>query len=98
MCKICLQGIRVYKLKMAEKGNCFLWKYVFVIYIPVLYFLHVSNPFFPDGISRRMVRNPPGVLPLTNFIGQEPEYDDKKFVATPVKKGTAHKFSEDKWL
>uniref|UniRef100_H3DN40 Phytanoyl-CoA dioxygenase domain-containing protein 1 n=1 Tax=Tetraodon nigroviridis TaxID=99883 RepID=H3DN40_TETNG len=39
-----------------------------------------------NGISRRMVRSPPGVFPLTNFIGHEPEYDDKKFVAAPVKK------------
>lgn len=45
-----------------------------------------------------MVRSPPGVRPLTNFIGQEPEYEDEKFVAAPVKKGTALKCSEDKWL
>lgn len=55
----------------------------------VLSFLHVFNPFSPGGISRRMVRNPPGVFPLTDFIGREPEYDDGKFVAAPVKKGTA---------
>ncbi|XP_056875589.1 phytanoyl-CoA dioxygenase domain-containing protein 1 isoform X3 [Takifugu flavidus] len=40
-----------------------------------------------SGISRRMVRNPPGTFPLTDFIGREPEYDDGKFVAAPVKKG-----------
>lgn len=45
--------------------------------------------FFQVGISRRMVRSPPGRFPLTEFIGREPEYDDGKFVAAPVKKGTA---------
>lgn len=45
-----------------------------------------------------MVRSPPGVFPLTKFIGHEPEYDDEKFKAAPVKKGTALKFSEDEWL
>eukprot|EP00066_Takifugu_rubripes_P013673 XP_011602939.1 PREDICTED: phytanoyl-CoA dioxygenase domain-containing protein 1 isoform X2 [Takifugu rubripes] len=40
-----------------------------------------------SGISRRMVRSPPGTFPLTDFIGREPEYDDGKFVAAPVKKG-----------
>lgn len=46
-----------------------------------------SVSFFPGGISRRMVRSPPGTFPLTDFIGREPEYDDGKFVAAPVQKG-----------
>ncbi|KAG8010554.1 Phytanoyl-CoA dioxygenase domain-containing protein 1 [Nibea albiflora] len=40
-----------------------------------------------SGISRRMVRTPPGTFPLTDFIGREQEYDAEKFVAAPVKKG-----------
>lgn len=56
------------------------------IYIPSLF---LFTCFFPVGISRRMVRSPPGKFPLTEFIGREPEYDDGKFVAAPVKKGTA---------
>ncbi|TKS84795.1 Phytanoyl-CoA dioxygenase domain-containing protein 1 [Collichthys lucidus] len=39
------------------------------------------------GISRRMVRTPPGTFPLTDFTGREQEYDAEKFVAAPVKKG-----------
>ncbi|XP_076614244.1 phytanoyl-CoA dioxygenase domain-containing protein 1 isoform X2 [Chaetodon auriga] len=40
-----------------------------------------------SGISRRMVRTPPGTFPLTDFIGQEQAHDDEKFVLAPVKKG-----------
>ncbi|XP_029693463.1 phytanoyl-CoA dioxygenase domain-containing protein 1 isoform X2 [Takifugu rubripes] len=47
-----------------------------------------------SGISRRMVRSPPGTFPLTDFIGREPEYDDGKFVAAPVKKRWGH---SDPW-
>lgn len=43
--------------------------------------------FFPGGISRRMVRTPPGTFPLTDFTGQELNHDDEKFVSAPVKKG-----------
>lgn len=47
------------------------------------YFVHL----FSGGISRRMVRTPPGTYPLTDFTSQEKEYDDAKFIATPVRKG-----------
>ncbi|KAM8873521.1 phytanoyl-CoA dioxygenase domain-containing protein 1 isoform 1-T1 [Synchiropus picturatus] len=39
------------------------------------------------GVSRRMVRTPKGTYPMTNFLGQEKEYDDDKFVPVEVKKG-----------
>ncbi|OCT65435.1 phytanoyl-CoA dioxygenase domain-containing protein 1 [Xenopus laevis] len=39
------------------------------------------------GISRRMVRTPPGTFPLTEFVGKEPKYDEDQFVAAPVPKG-----------
>ncbi|XP_067431335.1 phytanoyl-CoA dioxygenase domain-containing protein 1 isoform X2 [Thunnus thynnus] len=39
------------------------------------------------GITRRMVRTPKGTFPLTDFIGKEQNYDEDKFIATPVKKG-----------
>uniref|UniRef100_A0AAY4ABF1 Phytanoyl-CoA dioxygenase domain-containing protein 1 n=1 Tax=Denticeps clupeoides TaxID=299321 RepID=A0AAY4ABF1_9TELE len=39
------------------------------------------------GITRRMVRTPKGSFPLTDFIGREPDYDDKLFVPATVKKG-----------
>ncbi|KAE8583090.1 hypothetical protein XENTR_v10020423 [Xenopus tropicalis] len=40
------------------------------------------------GISRRMVRTPPGTYPLTEFVGEEPKYDEDQFVAAPVPKGS----------
>ncbi|XP_056396290.1 phytanoyl-CoA dioxygenase domain-containing protein 1 [Hyla sarda] len=40
-----------------------------------------------DGISRRMVRTPPGTLPCTTFIGEERSYEDYQFVPAPVAKG-----------
>ncbi|XP_051269008.1 phytanoyl-CoA dioxygenase domain-containing protein 1 isoform X2 [Dicentrarchus labrax] len=40
-----------------------------------------------SGISRRMVRTPPGTYPLTDFTGREQTYDDEKFISVPVKKG-----------
>lgn len=42
------------------------------------------------GISRRMVRTPPGTFPLTDFTGLEKNYEDEKFVPVPVKKGNSH--------
>ncbi|XP_034167222.2 phytanoyl-CoA dioxygenase domain-containing protein 1 isoform X1 [Pangasianodon hypophthalmus] len=40
-----------------------------------------------NGITRRMVRNPKGTFPLTDFIGREQNYDESLFVPAPVKKG-----------
>lgn len=52
------------------------------------HFLHLCYELlFPGGISRRMVRTPPGTFPLTDFTAREPDYDDDKFVSVPVKKG-----------
>ncbi|KAI7795888.1 phytanoyl-CoA dioxygenase domain-containing protein 1 [Triplophysa rosa] len=42
-----------------------------------------------NGISRRMVRTPKGMFPLTDFIGREQAHDNKLFVPAPVKKGGA---------
>ncbi|XP_038601221.1 phytanoyl-CoA dioxygenase domain-containing protein 1-like [Tachyglossus aculeatus] len=39
------------------------------------------------GISRRLVRAPPGSVPATHFIGSEPVYDDSRFIATPIRTG-----------
>ncbi|XP_077140654.1 phytanoyl-CoA dioxygenase domain-containing protein 1 isoform X1 [Ranitomeya variabilis] len=39
------------------------------------------------GISRRMVRTPPGSIPCTSFIGEERTYHDDQFVPAPVSKG-----------
>ncbi|KAM4663730.1 phytanoyl-CoA dioxygenase domain-containing protein 1 isoform 2-T2 [Discoglossus pictus] len=39
------------------------------------------------GISRRMVRTPPGTFPRTQFLGEEQLYADDQFVPAPVKKG-----------
>lgn len=50
----------------------------------ITFFLFVC----PGGISRRMVRTPKGTFPLTDFIGREKNYDEEKFVAAPVKKGS----------
>jgi len=43
----------------------------------------------PGGITRRMVRTPPGSFPLTDFAGREQTYADEQFVAAPVKKGNS---------
>ncbi|XP_068105910.1 phytanoyl-CoA dioxygenase domain-containing protein 1 isoform X2 [Hyperolius riggenbachi] len=40
------------------------------------------------GISRRMVRTPPGTIPCTTFIGEEPAYQDDLFLPAPVPKGS----------
>ncbi|NXX51513.1 PHYD1 protein, partial [Tricholaema leucomelas] len=39
------------------------------------------------GVSRRMVRAPPGTLPCVRFVGSEPAYDDSRFVPLPTGKG-----------
>ncbi|XP_075041171.1 phytanoyl-CoA dioxygenase domain-containing protein 1 [Mixophyes fleayi] len=39
------------------------------------------------GISRRMVRAPPGTIPCTEFIGKERSYEDDQFVPAPVPQG-----------
>ncbi|KAM4696633.1 phytanoyl-CoA dioxygenase domain-containing protein 1 [Rhinophrynus dorsalis] len=39
------------------------------------------------GISRRMVRTPPGTFPRTQFLGEEKKYRDDQFVPAPVSKG-----------
>ncbi|XP_054249438.1 phytanoyl-CoA dioxygenase domain-containing protein 1 isoform X2 [Indicator indicator] len=39
------------------------------------------------GVSRRMVRAPPGTLPCVHFVGSEPTYDHSRFVALPTRKG-----------
>lgn len=52
-----------------------------------LYHISYTPRGFSGGISRRMVRTPPGTFPLTDFTGREQEYDAGKFVAAPVKKG-----------
>ncbi|XP_068191392.1 phytanoyl-CoA dioxygenase domain-containing protein 1-like [Antennarius striatus] len=41
------------------------------------------------GVSRRMVRSPPGSFPRTAFVGREPEYEEERFIPAPVKKGGA---------
>uniref|UniRef100_A0A3Q2XB68 Phytanoyl-CoA dioxygenase domain-containing protein 1 n=1 Tax=Hippocampus comes TaxID=109280 RepID=A0A3Q2XB68_HIPCM len=40
-----------------------------------------------SGVTRRMVRTPPGTFPLTDFIGTERDYDGDKFIPVEVKKG-----------
>uniref|UniRef100_A0A6I8NZA5 Phytanoyl-CoA dioxygenase domain-containing protein 1 n=1 Tax=Ornithorhynchus anatinus TaxID=9258 RepID=A0A6I8NZA5_ORNAN len=40
-----------------------------------------------SGISRRLVRAPPGSVPATHFIGSETVYDDSRFIATPIRTG-----------
>ncbi|XP_044161729.1 phytanoyl-CoA dioxygenase domain-containing protein 1 isoform X1 [Bufo gargarizans] len=39
------------------------------------------------GISRCMVRTPPGSIPCTAFVGEEPIYSDDQFVPAPVPEG-----------
>ncbi|XP_077442439.1 phytanoyl-CoA dioxygenase domain-containing protein 1 isoform X1 [Vanacampus margaritifer] len=50
-----------------------------------LWFLPASHN--TGGVTRRMVRTPPGNFPLTDFIGTEQDYDGDKFVPVEVKKG-----------
>ncbi|XP_013913141.1 PREDICTED: phytanoyl-CoA dioxygenase domain-containing protein 1 isoform X1 [Thamnophis sirtalis] len=38
------------------------------------------------GITRRMVRTPPGTIPCTDFIGTERVYEDGQFVPVPAGK------------
>ncbi|XP_065428403.1 phytanoyl-CoA dioxygenase domain-containing protein 1 isoform X5 [Chrysemys picta bellii] len=40
-----------------------------------------------DGITRRMVRAPPGTIPCTQFIGSERTYQDSQFIPVPIRKG-----------
>ncbi|XP_073170776.1 phytanoyl-CoA dioxygenase domain-containing protein 1 isoform X4 [Lepidochelys kempii] len=40
-----------------------------------------------NGITRRMVRAPPGTLPCTHFIGSEQTYQDSQFIPVPIHKG-----------
>ncbi|XP_074976428.1 phytanoyl-CoA dioxygenase domain-containing protein 1 isoform X3 [Caretta caretta] len=40
-----------------------------------------------NGITRRMVRAPPGTLPCTHFIGSEQTYQDSQFIPVPIRKG-----------
>ncbi|XP_015272906.1 PREDICTED: phytanoyl-CoA dioxygenase domain-containing protein 1 [Gekko japonicus] len=49
-----------------------------------LWFLPGSHT---SGISRRMVRTPPGTIPCTQFIGSEREYDSSRFIPVPIGKG-----------
>ncbi|KAG8141960.1 putative Phytanoyl-CoA dioxygenase domain-containing protein [Naja naja] len=39
------------------------------------------------GITRRMVRTPPGTIPCTDFIGTERGYEGSQFVPVPAGKG-----------
>ncbi|XP_026545742.1 nucleoporin NUP188 homolog isoform X4 [Notechis scutatus] len=39
------------------------------------------------GITRRMVRTPPGRIPCTDFIGTERGYESSQFVPVPASKG-----------
>ncbi|XP_077162664.1 phytanoyl-CoA dioxygenase domain-containing protein 1 isoform X2 [Paroedura picta] len=49
-----------------------------------LWFLPGSHT---SGITRRMVRTPPGTIPCTQFIGTEREYDSSQFIPAPIGKG-----------
>ncbi|CAM5163646.1 unnamed protein product [Eretmochelys imbricata] len=40
-----------------------------------------------NGITRRMVRAPPGTIPCTHFIGSEQTYQDSQFIPAPIRKG-----------
>ncbi|XP_065274945.1 phytanoyl-CoA dioxygenase domain-containing protein 1 isoform X2 [Emys orbicularis] len=40
-----------------------------------------------NGITRRMVRAPPGTIPCTQFIGSERTYQDSQFIPVPIRKG-----------
>ncbi|XP_043354816.1 phytanoyl-CoA dioxygenase domain-containing protein 1 isoform X2 [Dermochelys coriacea] len=40
-----------------------------------------------NGITRRMVRAPPGTIPCTQFIGSEQTYQDSQFIPVPIHKG-----------
>ncbi|XP_070614735.1 phytanoyl-CoA dioxygenase domain-containing protein 1 [Erythrolamprus reginae] len=49
-----------------------------------LWFIPTSHT---TGITRRMVRTPPGTIPCTDFMGAERMYEDRQFVPVPVGKG-----------
>ncbi|XP_044849160.1 phytanoyl-CoA dioxygenase domain-containing protein 1 isoform X2 [Mauremys mutica] len=40
-----------------------------------------------NGITRRMVRAPPGTIPCTQFVGSEQTYQDSQFIPVPICKG-----------
>uniref|UniRef100_A0A8B9Q957 Phytanoyl-CoA dioxygenase domain-containing protein 1 n=1 Tax=Apteryx owenii TaxID=8824 RepID=A0A8B9Q957_APTOW len=40
-----------------------------------------------SGITRRMVRAPPGTSTCVEFVGSEMTYDDNRFVPVPISKG-----------
>ncbi|XP_034649362.1 phytanoyl-CoA dioxygenase domain-containing protein 1 isoform X1 [Trachemys scripta elegans] len=40
-----------------------------------------------NGITRRMVRAPPGTIPCTQFIGSERTHQDSQFIPVPIRKG-----------
>lgn len=40
------------------------------------------------GVNRRMIRNPDAASPPTIFTAPPDQYDDSKFVAAPIKKGS----------
>uniref|UniRef100_A0A8C0G8Q1 Phytanoyl-CoA dioxygenase domain-containing protein 1 n=1 Tax=Chelonoidis abingdonii TaxID=106734 RepID=A0A8C0G8Q1_CHEAB len=40
-----------------------------------------------NGITRRMVRAPPGTIPCTQFVGSERTYQDSQFIPVPICKG-----------
>uniref|UniRef100_A0A8D0H3X6 Phytanoyl-CoA dioxygenase domain-containing protein 1 n=1 Tax=Sphenodon punctatus TaxID=8508 RepID=A0A8D0H3X6_SPHPU len=40
-----------------------------------------------NGITRRMVRAPPGNIPCTQFTGTERTYDNSRFIPVPISKG-----------
>ncbi|XP_077778508.1 phytanoyl-CoA dioxygenase domain-containing protein 1 isoform X2 [Podarcis muralis] len=46
-----------------------------------------------SGITRRMVRTPPGTIPCTKFVGSEQTYDDRQFIPVPVEKGFSQPLS-----
>ncbi|XP_053138570.1 phytanoyl-CoA dioxygenase domain-containing protein 1 isoform X2 [Hemicordylus capensis] len=49
-----------------------------------LWFIPCSHT---SGVTRRMVRAPPGTIPCTQFVGSEQVYDDSLFLPAPVGKG-----------
>ncbi|XP_068770769.1 phytanoyl-CoA dioxygenase domain-containing protein 1 isoform X1 [Struthio camelus] len=40
-----------------------------------------------NGITRRMVRAPPGTSTCVEFVGSDPTYDDNQFIPVPISKG-----------
>ncbi|XP_019366161.1 PREDICTED: phytanoyl-CoA dioxygenase domain-containing protein 1 [Gavialis gangeticus] len=39
------------------------------------------------GVTRRMVRAPPGSIPCVQFLGSEQPYEDSQFIPVPISKG-----------